>query len=406
MNAFPFLSTDIQQCKKKQRRQPSLLLFLVVRALDQPRNFIPQFGSCNVNLSNSDPVKLNSIDWLKLFPVLQLTKSARLGLRIRVLLPAMIVIVCLAFGPQFRSDPLGQSNDLRRSRIGRPVAALHWYESVPLAVFLPESVSTIVHRVSDVVLGSNRSLRDCSWQLSWNLLIVGVLGVAVGRAAGTAFCADSRSGGLKSLRYSFIHLIPFFGSTGLAVFIVALFVGPLNLAGWGAAQLSDGTPQVVMMCWLPLAGLAVLGLLAAVVCLSGWFLSLAAIGVDGCNGADALSRGINYTLTHKLVTFWYLFVAAVVSVLARWFVSRVLLAGTLKLQATFPAVSRFPRSGFGMNDGEANPGYSIAMFVIEQLPAAVHWGTFMSGVTIVYVLLRQREDAVNLNSYDDAVVKK
>ena len=346
---------------------------------------------------NADPVKVYKIEWLKLFPVLHLVKAARLGIRIRVVVPSLLMMLCLALGPTFEQADTG---GLRSSRLSNGQPSLRLVETLPLAVFLPQSVFNIVENASSIVLGSGGNFRNLCLALAWNMLLVGVLGLAVARATATDFCASIRTGALHSLKYSLNHLLPLAAASALVVVVAGLFLGPLSLASW-AAESVPWVKQLVMLAWLPLAGLSALGVLASIVCFCGWLFAIAAIGVDGCDGADALSRGINYTLSHKLTTFCYLVVAAIVSVLCRWFVSRILTAALLRLSASFPWIG-----GSQSPTDEPNAGYAFAMQLLDQLPAAVHWGAFMCGVTIVYVLLRQREDAVNLDQFDDSVTAK
>ena len=45
------------------------------------------------------------------------------------------------------------------------------------------------------------------------------------------------------------------------------------------------------------------------------------------------------------------------------------------------------------------------MTAAQQIPQAVHLGVFLSGMTIVYVLLRQVEDGVHLREIDGAVAR-
>ena len=148
--------------------------------------------------------------------------------------------------------------------------------------------------------------------LIWGGLVLLTFGVAIARSAATEFCIHSRTGAVSALRFSFQHFTAGLVSTLLTAGIVAAPLLIVFVTGWMAEFVPVGS-WLVVICWPILFLLGVVSVVATVVCLPGWMLSLAAIGTDQCSGADALSRGINYVLSHKLLTAFYLLVVVVVS---------------------------------------------------------------------------------------------
>ena len=112
---------------------------------------------------------------------------------------------------------------------------------------------------------------------------------------------------------------------------------------------------------------------------SGWLLSLAAIAIDRCDGAEALSRGISY-------------------VLSRW--QRVIiytLAGFVLIEITNTLFWWLANAASPLKPvAEINP--QAASF--NQLAEVLRLSVFLCEIAIAYVLLRNVDDGVSLREMD------
>jgi hypothetical protein len=154
--------------------------------------------------------------------------------------------------------------------------------------------------------------------------------------------------------------------------------------------ITSGETQPRSLAGVP-AWLGALFLIAvAGVCSAGWLLSLSAMGVDSCDGPESLSRGISYVLSR----FRRSICCAVVICLMTWVLSAAcsyLLnqAGTLVAQSVDPSADAIVPD---------SPGFvQFRFLVVESWKLSV----VLSGVTLGYVLLRQKEDGVDLREMND-----
>ncbi|MDG1897934.1 MAG: hypothetical protein P8J37_23785 [Fuerstiella sp.] len=332
---------------------------------------------------NQDPVKVDRVEWLRLFPGLSLLQAARLGFRVRVLVPACFCLMVFA----------ARQN----------VAEILWDFSPPpdrlrIAYRIEEPVFPVP--VKAVVTGASRILAsgilNNPWEfvsVIWSGLVLTVFGIAVSRSAATEYCIHSRTGVFSAMRFSFKHFTAGLVSTVLAASIVMAPLLVVSIAGW-VMNFGSAGAWLVAICWPIVFLFGMLSIVVTIMCLIGWMLSLAAIGTDQCSGADALSRGINYVLSHKLLTALYLVTVIVVSSAAARIADWLIKAGTSVVSSRIE------------NNHGTSPGILTDwMTAIQQVPHAVHLGVFLSGVTIMYVLLRQAEDGVHLREIDGAVTR-
>ena len=353
---------------------------------------------------NQDPVSVDRVNWLRLFPGLHLLKAARMGCRLRILIPVYLAMLCSLNGPQIEVRDQGLTYDvltLANSRHLEPVSDVPASPSVALS--LPAPLAVAVTAASKLVLGKDSATWNCVGVLAWNLLLLSVFGVAIARATATEFCTGMRTGGIASLRFSVERLPAILLSAGIATGIVAVTLIPIAVASVFDDQSFTGA-AIVMFVWVLLCLTAVLSVLAAIVCGLGWLLSIGAVGTDQCSGSDALSRGISYVLSHKLRTGWYLFVVATVSAFAKMLTAFVVSMSMTLIQSWLPIsygkteFASVIATGFPPNvDLLLAPNSFILL-----LPSAVHFGAFLSGITIMYILLREAEDAVQMREIDGA----
>ena len=332
---------------------------------------------------NHDPVKVNRVEWLRLFPGLSLLQAARLGFRVRVLVPACLCLLVFA--------------------ARRNIADIVFDVAPPpqqLWIVFGTEAQPLPGPIEAVVIGATRFLAwgilNNPWEfvsVIWSGFVLMAFGVAVSRSAATEFCIHSRTGVFAAMRFSFQHFTAALVSTLLAASLVIASLLIIFIAGW-VMDFGSAGAWLVAISWPVIFLSGVLSVVVTIVCLIGWMLSLAAIGTDQCSGADALSRGINYVLSHKLWTTLYMLAVVVVSSvatrLAHWFIE----AGTSVVYARVD-----------QNEVDSSTVFSLWMAAIQQLPHAVHLGVFLSGMTIMYVLLRETEDGVDLREIDGAVAR-
>lgn len=326
-------------------------------------------------MDNQDPVSVTRIHWRKLFPWLNLLQAAWIGVRVRILLPAAVLLMVSAAGPQL--DPAALTDDRPWLTLPGPVAAIVYsVERIALRPGLPEAKSAAV--------------------LVWNVLVLGFLGLAIARSSASEFCVGVRVGAIAGLRFAAQRAFAWLLSTGIAVLLAAVFAMPM-LVVIGISQWWFHDTILPQALWLASAVLAVLALLAGSVCLIGWFLAMAAIGTDNCSGSDALSRGISYVLSHPWSTLWQLLIITVAASAVRQITAVVLTASLLLLHSRAP--DTYPLSAVDLSTVFAKVP-DVSGGLLAHLPDLTHLGVFLSGLTVMYVLLRQKEDGIQLQELD------
>lgn len=331
---------------------------------------------------NQDSVTVERIDLRKTFPVLHLLQALRLGFRIRVLLPCLIAVGCWLF-------------------VG-DISGLH-----PLCDAMPSRLTDVRSPVFHAATITSRLLTNSHPDLLFPLLVsllldvmvIAFVGTAVAKATAAEFCTSTRVGGIAAVRFSLTHRFGWLLSTALAVGIVTTLIVAVCFAAWFVSTGAIGV-TVVSVLWPLVFLLAVLTALAATVCGVSWLLSLGAIGTDQCSGTDALSRGINYVLSHKMMSTVYLVLVVTMSMVTFGLTKALLQAGKQVLE------NRFPAAFFETTDLGEDPGQQALFYwnqlITELLPNAVHLATLLSGITLMYILLRKAEDAVRIKEMDGA----
>jgi hypothetical protein len=172
---------------------------------------------------------------------------------------------------------------------------------------------------------------------------------------------------------------------------------------------------------IPVVGEAVLGVLwgvslligflmaaVAVIVCAGWPLMIAAISVESSDGFDGLSRANTYVTNRPGYALFLVLFAVTYGGLLLYFVAGVTeLAVELSMQATDagsgesinemirPAINL----GEGMVEPVSGPGYGLTQFwarLARMLPTAFVYSYFWTAATIIYLLLRRREDGTPL----------
>ncbi|MFY9252183.1 MAG: hypothetical protein WAO83_01920 [Fuerstiella sp.] len=357
---------------------------------------------------NTDLVAVNRVEWAKLFPGIHLWNSVRMAFRIRILILVAVLMLFSTVEPQELFDAesgntSAQTITARRHRIQRATGDLPFdiasqigHNSVEVVV--PEQIATIVSSTGSLL---HHGSRFQFLLLTWNMLLVGIFGVAIARSTATEFCRSSRTGPIAAIKYSANRLLAMLLASFLAIGLVALVVVPLALAGM-ASEAQNWVAQLSWFCWPVILVLAIVAILAASTMVIGWWLSLGAIGTDDCSGADALSRGVNYFLSHKLLALWYLFQVVLASLIAKLIGWGIVGAASSLIASRMPNV--FARFRPPIKAATDIPEVVLlnTQTMLQQLPNALQLAAFLSGLTLMYVLLRQKEDAVNLTEIDGA----
>lgn len=337
---------------------------------------------------NQDSVTVNRIDWLKVLPFLNLLCALRLAWRVRVLVPALLIVTLAPFGwNQFSSsDPQMPSDYGEVSNFG----------DVPVIAEMFSAATDILCPERDVPVWDSLVTLLCG------AFALTVFGTAISRATATEFCEHRRTGALAATNFSLRRMTASLLSTALATGIVALLMAPVAVAGWLARTGTFGE-QLVMIVWPLVWIFGLLAIAAAAVCGLGWLLSLGAIGTDQCSGSDALSRGINYVLSHKLRSFGLLFLVVCLACLASVVAEGLLAAVDRMVSSRMPGTFSPKNALFG--DRVSSSWMMVWHATINHIQDAVKLGTFLVGTTIMYILLRTTEDDVQMRALDGAVTK-
>lgn len=362
---------------------------------------------------NQDAVRTNRIEWLRVVPELHLLRSVGFGFRVRVLLPAFFLFTCCWGGLVSVCSLLDASvpeADLATVDVVRtfPWNALRpepiqsngvksRAPSVPEVSWLaPAPIVTVTESLSRLVTGSQHFDRDLL-VVAWCAIVMALFATAIGRSTATGFCTETRTGPFAAMMHSCRHLRATAISTALAAFLITAPLLLLKLTAWLATFKSVG--WMIMISWPVVVLISIAAILTTLVVSIGWLLSLAAVATDECTGTDALSRGINYVLSHKTRTAIHFLTVLVLAGIAQWIAAGIVHAGVSTLHTRFPEfmpVTARLKSPDEMAE-TLHYWWHVALLV---LPQVVRLGVFFSGTTLIYILLRQKEDGVRLRELD------
>jgi len=216
------------------------------------------------------------------------------------------------------------------------------------------------------------------------MLIAGFCGVAAIRTAGCRFSTGTGPGIIASARHSLQSWKSILISTFLCGILLALFWVMFRVLCWTGGLTHSGITAAASMLYLIVC--LVLGI--------GWLLSLAAIAIDRCDGAEALSRGICYVLSRWQRVIVYAAVCCLMLMLTNFVMSW--LTGNAYLLTSEPA---------------ANPDLLTAAETQNSLRGSIEFlrelfclSLFLCEIAIVYVLLRNVEDGVSIQEIDGGTV--
>lgn len=322
---------------------------------------------------NQDPVKVNQVEWTSILPSLHLAKALRFGYRARTLVPAFaaVVLVKLLLSPIVQNflDADFRPLDLIL-RGGHPIqvlASTSWRMMNPAdaSVF---SLLTICIMVQ---------------------IIAFAFGVGISRAATSEFCVQERSGALRNLKLTArrslaaVKIAIAFLAFGCIAFIPVLLV---RVFAW-----VTGPTEFLTTVWPALSLLAIPAILVWVVIMISGPLAAAAIATDDCGPADAVSRAINYVLSHKLRVVFLVSASITLARVAGGLAELLISLSIGVAGSDLPeAVTQLKQTLWG----GARSGSPAVTMMVSLITTAVEFAVLQSALAIGYVLLRRQEDSI------------
>lgn len=346
------------------------------------------------------PIRLDTVDFRRVFPWLHLFRAFWIAVDPRKLVLAGAALMLVAAG-SWVWDQVVLANSVNEERFAEEVLRYEqtrwpWQQSLgyemqyggdPLAELrggLSDPWNTLVRigrnwhvslrpvvDVADPVVGlmqrktSGPALGRNTFHLLWGLLVWAVFGGAIGRIAAVQFARDQQVGLRHGLAFSarnFFNYIyaPLLPLLGMAVIWIICTLGGVlgRIPGFG--------PIFIGVTWGVSLAIGFLMTLIVIGVTAGWPLMFATINVESTDGFDALSRGFNYVTERPLHYFGYAVFCMAFGSFAIFF---VWLVSHLIVYLTALAVA----SGLGFDKTvtliEGSPGLSVPA-VFRPLDAA------------------------------------
>jgi hypothetical protein len=388
---------------------------------------------------NSNQTLLQRIDYRGLFPWVHLFRAFRIAIDPRKLILAALALMSLAAGEYlFSYLPFWEAGSENQT-----APSLSWNESwgydVPpfaegnqasgLNSLLDAPGSALLRIASNwqLVLRPVREplqstimlfQGDLSWAVSavawtrllWLLLVWGLFGGAITRIAAVQFARDQNIGLIPALKFAVSRYLSFVSAPLVAVGFLGVLWLMCATAGLLARIPVVGDVLLGLLWIVPL----LLGLGMALILIGGvpgWPLMYATISTEDSDAFDGFSRSYSYVYNRPWHFLWYAVVAMIYGSVVIFFVITV---ASLVLYLALWAVS----TGGGFKDtvnipedlpafftwinqfGSNFVGELLAMLWMQFWAVLVHgfvYSYFWTSVTIMYFLLRQSEDAVELD---------
>jgi hypothetical protein len=314
---------------------------------------------------NDDAVRVRQINFRTAVPSLRLLEIIPLAITVQCLIPAFVGTVVLAL--------VSQSSSVSQ----------HVFQETASSRALPSAVSGMIGDSRQLLIHGVHSGVAPLARLLISLLVMSASGIAVSRAAGSYFCRATRTGAMPSLLYSLRAWRSWLTVTGgLACFgVAALVFYRILIATMRMVSGADG-----LCSWLSVTlWVTTIAILFFLIPLSiGWLLSLASIGIDGCNGPEALSRGISYVISNFWRSVCYaVFLMAIT--LSSGQIADFVCAYTIEMANEAATASISTRGN----------SWNLLDWIRTLLVETVKFSVFFSGIAVAYVLLRHYEDNVD-----------
>lgn len=231
------------------------------------------------------------------------------------------------------------------------------------------------------------------------MTLAGFAGVTVARFVGMRFCKKLTSGLLTSIRHTGQRWRAVITSTWLtvALFLLAVMLCRFFVRMVNLPATCDECLVVGSVTWLTTAGT----LLTLFVCGIGWLISLAAIGVDQCDGSEALSRGISYVLSRFWLTIVYLTVIVLIAG-----AGQAILMGLLQgVQRVAAEITGPAENGVADTVSASVTSISRALTFRNHFISVWTASLLFASQTVIYILLREAEDNVSIRETDGGALK-
>jgi hypothetical protein len=358
-----------------------------------------------------------------LFPWVHLFRAFRIARDVRKLLLAAAALLLLAFG-----------NSAISSLAPDRHVAPDWPWTTATLSSKPDG-QTIVIRHEDVVLFDLRQLllpldqvlapaeflldgRDgvgvsvFAWiQLLWSLAVWSFFGAAITRLAAIDFARDDRSSLTSAVKFAGGRFLSYFCSPLLPIgFILAMWL--LCFLGGLVGRVPWVGEGIVGALWFVPLALAFFMVLLLIGLAAGWPLMVATISTEATDAYDGFSRSFSYIFSRAWHALWYAIVALAYGLVVLAFVQLVagfviylagwVVASGMGLENLGPVPSldttalRFTRDSSGWIElGRPLMGFWLHALLLAV--AAFGASYFWTAATIIYFLLRQSEDATDLD---------
>ncbi|MEP3479144.1 MAG: hypothetical protein ABJZ55_07860 [Fuerstiella sp.] len=326
---------------------------------------------------NQDPVKVNHVDWTSVLPSLHLGKALKFSYRARTLVVAIVAVLLVQlvlwlFG-------LNSQNALRG-----------WNRGLLDSVQRSENPIQVLMTISWLMLTSSEiAITKLTIVFLMAQIIALAFGIEIARAVACEFCVQERSGAWRNLKLM-ARRIP--DAIKIAVAFLAFgFIAFLPILVIRLFQLVFGSSPILSTLWPVLSLVAIPVLFVWLVLLVTGPFAAAAIATDDCEPADAVSRSINYVLSHKLQVVLLISASFTLARLSGGLAELLLSLSMGVTAADLPTSLTDVRRSFPFGFGAENASW-ISM--VQVIAAAVEFAVLQSALTIGYVLLRKTEDSV------------
>jgi hypothetical protein len=384
---------------------------------------------------NSNQTGLQRIDYRRLFPWVHLFRAFRIAVDPRKLILAGMAIVTLAAGEAlFSYLPFWEAGSeiSEESTSDRLMLIFPWQEPFGYDVpSLTESdqefgLSPILDAPGTVLLSiaSNwqlvlRPVReplqstimlfqgDLSWaqsavawtRLLWLLLVWGLFGGAITRIAAVQFARDQNIGLVPALKFAVSRYLSFVSAPLVAVGFLGMMWLMCVAAGYFGRIPAVGDVVLGLLWIVPL----LIGLLMTIILIGGvpgWPLMYATISTEDSDAFDGFSRSCSYVYSRPWHYLWYSVVAMIYGSVVIFFVITVASLGSylafwsVSAGGGFKEIVNYPKYGFN------SVCELLSLLWMQFWAILVHgfvYSYFWTSVTIMYFLLRQSEDAVELD---------
>jgi len=381
---------------------------------------------------SEQPVVIDKIDWKRTFPWVRLFRVFRTAIDLRMLLLGCVGLVALAAGDAvFVRLPFAPSRDKARSVGYRWDEPLHGdaLRDLPDSVLqtpwrpLSAAASAALGPIRPV-LGPIRTIlqADATWsmktlawtRLLWALCVWAVIGGAMTRIAAVEQTRETKVSLVAALQFSLENFLSYLTAALLPVAGIGVFWILCLVGGWIGLLPFIGRPILGLVWGLEL----VFGFMMALILIgaaAGWPLMYATISTEASDGFDGFSRAYSYVFSRPWHYAWYGIVALAYGSIVITFVWIV--ASLVHLLSATAVASGMGVSGAGgmiLGAPEALGGAGILgklsseygngsmlagawLYVVYLLTCAFATSYFWTASTVIYLLLRQVDDATDFN---------